>query len=136
MNLSQTAQAAARLAVVNEKAQAALNKGLTNWFSTQFVKSIKMPALQGIHQSGAYTAFAEFLSDASDAERIAILKKIDLYRPEMLMRSKAEVMAHIEALAAGHLAPAPKPPTGKHAASSRGKGSQKKVVGIISTSKY
>ncbi len=119
---------------MNEKAQAALSKALTGWFSAQFIKGIKLPLLRSIHQAGAYPAFSELLAEATDADRITVLSKVDPHRPEMLMRSKSEVLAHLEQLASDKLQPAVKQSTKKPPAKKEGKG--KKQVGIISTSKY
>lgn len=119
---------------MSEKSQAALSKALSNWFTAQFIKSIKLQQLRAVHQAGAYPAFAELLNEAPDADRITLLKKVDPYRPDMLMRSRAEVMTHIGGLASGAIEAAPKPAGKKAPAKKSSKG--KRQVGIISTSKY
>lgn len=134
MKLAQAAPAAARLSVVSEKSQTALSKALSGWFTAQFIKSAKLQQLRDVHNAGAYAAFAELLAEAPDADRITLLKKVDQHRPELLMRSKAEVMSHVEKLASGSIQPAPKPPGKKPATKKTPKA--KKQVGIISTSKY
>ena len=135
MKVSEAAQAAARLAVVTEKSETALADLLRKWYAAQFIKGIKLPLLRSIHQAGAYPAFAQFLAEATDADRSTILNKLDKYYPDIQMRPKSEIMRHIEDLAAGRAAPAgkpkaaPKPKKPKVSAS-------KRQVGIISSSKY
>jgi hypothetical protein len=140
MKLSHAAPAAARLSVISEKSQTALTKALSGWFKAQFVAGIKLGTLRAIHQTGAYAAFAELLADAPDAERIAILKKVDPLRKDMLSAKTVEQLGHIEALATGKLEPEG-PPSSAKTPGVKG-GSPKKALrprtpkGIISESKY
>lgn len=133
MKLSDAAQAAARLAVVNDKSRTALEDLLRKWFSTHFAKGISLSLLKAVHQAGAYPAFAQLLTDATDAERSSMLSKLDKHCPSIQMKSKSEILAHIEALASGRSLPAdkPKPPPKPKAPKVA-----KKKVGIISESKY
>ena len=132
MKLADAAQAAARLALVNDKSRVALEDQLHKWFSTHFVKGVKLELLRAVHQAGAYPAFAQLIAEATDAERSAMLTKIDKHRPEMQMRSKAEILGHLEAMASGRINAAGKPEAAKPKAAKKAK----KGVGIISGSKY
>jgi len=103
---------------------------LRKWFATHFAKGISLGLLKAVHQAGAYPAFAQLLTDASDAERSLMLSKLDKHCPNIQMKSKIEILAHIEGLASGRSQPAdkPKPPPKPKR--------QKIKVGIISGSKY
>ncbi len=138
MKISDSAQAAARLAVVNDKVQLALQDQLRKWFSAQFVKGMKLQLLRAIFQAGSYPAFSQLLLEASDSDRSVILTKLDKYRDHFQMRPKAEIMAHIEALASGRTQPAAKPAVAKDPKPTKTTGSKapQKKVGIISGSKY
>jgi hypothetical protein len=133
MKLSDTAAAAARLALVNDKTRKAFEEQLSKWFVAHFVKGASLSLVRSVHQAGAYDAFAQLLVAATDAERTIILAKIDKYRPEIQMRSTAEKLEHLEELASGRAAPAskPKPPTKPKAAKA-----SKAPVTIIPGSKY
>jgi hypothetical protein len=133
MKLSDASQAAARLALVNDKSRKGFEDQLRKWFSTYFVKGANLGLIRSVYQAGAYNAFAQLLAEAADAERATILAKLDKHRPDMQMRPKAEIMGHLEGLASGRIEAAikPKPPTKPKAAKSA-----KKSVGIISGSKY
>lgn len=133
MKLSESAQAAARLALVNDKSRKSLEDQLHKWFSTHFVKGASIALLRAVHQSGGFPAFAQLLAEATDAERTAMLTKLDKHRPEMKMRSKAEIMGHLEGLSSGRIEPAGKP---KPPAKQKSPKPAKKSVGIISGSKY
>lgn len=133
MKLADVSQATARLALVNEKCRSALEEQLRKWFSTQFVKSASLKLLRSVYQSGAYAEFAQLLTEATDAERAAILTKVDKHRPEIQMRSKAEIMRHLETLASGSAEAAEKP---RSRSKSKASKPAKKSVNIISNSKY
>ncbi len=135
MKVSEAAQAAARLAVVTEKSEGALADLLRKWYTAQFVKGIKLPLLRSIYQAGAYPAFAQFLTEASDADRSTILNKLDKHRPDLQMRSKSEIMRHIEDLASKRMIPAVKPKAAPEAKKPKN-AATKRQVGIISGSKY
>ena len=134
MKLAQAASAAARLAVVSEKSQAALSKALSSWFTAQFIKSAKLQQLRAVHKAGAYSAFAELLTDSPDTDRITLLKKADPHDKDILVRSKAEMLSHIEGLASGRIGPTPKPAANNRSGKKTPRA--KKPVGIIATSKY
>jgi hypothetical protein len=98
----------------SEKSRQELAKVLLKWFSGQVVKPIKLANLKAMHQAGGYDAFAALLGLSADADRIAVLSKVDPHRPEMQLRPKDKAMAHIASLASGAIAPAeaPKPVSG------------------------
>jgi hypothetical protein len=117
-----------------DKSQRELDKILLKWFSSQIVKSLKLPTLQEIYARGSYDVFEDLLRAAGDVERIAVLNKIDKYRPEIQMRTAGEALAHLRKLAAGEMLPAAKPPTlTKRKASAKKKPSPR---GILTNSKY
>jgi hypothetical protein len=148
MKLSETANTAARLAVVSEKSQTAFNKALWIWFSAQFAIGMKLPLLRSVYSAGAFPAFTELLSASVDSERlrIEILRKVDPHSQDILTRSKSEMITHLEDLASGRREPTPKPKASKRAGGSGGRiapknankthGQAKKEVSVISGSKY
>ena len=136
MKLASSAQAATRLAVLDDKAATALAKSLSSWFATQILKPMSLSRLRSLHQAGAYPAFADMLAAAPETDCIKLLTKLDKQRHELLGAAKSVMLAHIEALAAGRVEPTVTiTPTRR---SGGGKASKKiKVpVGILSSSKY
>ena len=130
----EAAQAAARLAVVNEKANAACDTLLKKWFAAQFVRGMKLPLLRAVFQAGAYPAFAQLLGEATNSDLSTILSKIDKYQPNQ-MQPRAKILEHMEALASGNIEPTPKPRAPRKSKAKSVKAPKKKV-GIISDSKY
>jgi hypothetical protein len=112
MRLQDRALASARVAIANEKASEELKVLLEKWFAKHLVKGVKLPMLRNIHDAGAFAAFADCLATHNEADVIAILRKLDPHRAEILARPRSEMEDHIRSLASGRLEPAgkPKPP--------------------------
>lgn len=112
MRLQDLALASARVAIADEKASEDLSALLEKWFVKHLVKGIKLSMLKAVHHAGAFTAFADCLAAHGEADVIAVLRKVDPHRADILTRSRHEMEAHIRELAAGRIAPAekPKPP--------------------------
>jgi hypothetical protein len=112
MRLQDLALASARVAIASEKASEDLSALLDKWFAKHLVKGIKLPMLRAMHDAGALPAFADCLAAHNEADVIAILRRVDPHRAEILARTRSEMEAHIRELASGRLEPAekPKPP--------------------------
>jgi hypothetical protein len=126
MRLQDLASASARVAVANEKAAEDLSALLEKWFAKHLVKGIKLPLLSAMHDTGTINAFFQCLAEHGEADVIAVLRKVDPNRAEILSSSRSEMEAHIRELAAGRIQPAAKPkapPKGRTQ-----KGSSKKVA--------
>jgi hypothetical protein len=109
MRLQDLALASARVAIADEKASEDLSALLDKWFAKHLVKGIKLPALRAMHDAGAFAAFADCLANHDEADVIAVLRKVDPHRADILARPRPEMEAHIRDLAAGRLGPAEKP---------------------------
>ena len=109
MRLQDLALASARVAIANEKASEDLSALLEKWFAKHLVKGIKLPMLRAMHDTGAINAFSECLAERDEADVIAVLRKVDPHRADILSSSRREMEAHIRELAAGRIDPAPKP---------------------------
>jgi hypothetical protein len=120
-------------AYLSEKSRQELSKALLKWFSGQVLKSLKLTTLRAFYKAGLYDAFEELLLACTNVERVAVLNKIDKYRPEIQMSSIGDTMAHLRKLAKAELEPAPKP-----LAMSKRKASPKQTSkrGILANSKY
>jgi len=120
MRLQDLAQTSARLAIANDKSSEELRTLLEKWFTKHFVKGIKLPLLKSMHATGAFQAFFGCLTERDEADVIAVLRKLDPHRAELLTRTRAEIEAHIRELAAGRLQPAPKPGSPKKTKTDKG----------------
>lgn len=109
MRLQDLALASARVAIANEKASEDLTAVLEKWFAKHLVKGIKLPMLRAMHDTGAFNAFSECLTQHGEADVIAVLRKVDPHRADILSSSRPQMEAHIRELAAGRVVPAPKP---------------------------
>jgi hypothetical protein len=109
MRLQDLALASARVAMANEKASEDLSALLGKWFAKHLVEGIKLPMLRAMHDAGAFPAFAHCLAAHDEADVIAVLRRVDPHRADMLARSRPEMEVHIRELAAGRLNPAEKP---------------------------
>jgi hypothetical protein len=106
MRLQDLALASARVSVASEKAADELSAALKKWFAKHLVTGISLSALRALHGAGALGSFLECLPTRSDADVIAILRKVDPHRSAILKRPRTEMEAHIRNLATGHLEPA------------------------------
>jgi hypothetical protein len=109
MRLQDLALATARLAIANEKASEELSALLEKWFAKHLVKGIRLPMLRAMHDTGAFAAYFDCLATRDEADVIAVLRKVDPHRTDMLSRTRREIEAHIGELAAGRIDPAKKP---------------------------
>jgi hypothetical protein len=118
-----------------EKSQQALRDVLLKWFTGQVLKPITLSSLRAIHKAGAYAAFEELLLACSNVERVAVLSKLDKFRPEIQMSSTKDAMGHVRKLARGDIEPAPKPVA---VSKSKPRASKSKTDkrGILTSSKY
>lgn len=106
MRLQDRAQVCGRLGVTSDKAATELNDLLAKWFNKHFVKGLTLPLLKGMRGTEALTAFELGLGDGSEADVIAIVRKLDPHRTELLTHSRAALMAHVRALAEQQITPA------------------------------
>jgi len=137
MKTSDAAQAAARLALVNEKANTAFDTMIQKWFVAQFVRGMKLPLLRSIYNSGVFPHFSDLTELATDADLLTILAKVDKHNSDIQMQSRAAMIAHIEALAAGGIEPAPNPkPKRRTRTKAAVQKKPERPVGIISNNKY
>ncbi len=113
MRLQDLALASARMAIANEKASEELSALLEKWFAKHLVKGVKLSMLKALHETGAFNAFSECLAEHDEVDLIAVLRKVDPHRADILTRPRSEMEAHIRELASGRVDPAqkPKPPS-------------------------
>jgi hypothetical protein len=106
MRLHDLALASARVAITSEKASDELSALLEKWFAKHLVKGITLPGLRAMHNAGALKSFLECLPTRSEADVIAILRKVDPHGVAILTRPRAEMEAHVRDLATGRIGPA------------------------------
>jgi len=109
MRLQDLALASARVAIASDKASEDLGTLLEKWFVKHLVRGIKLPMLRALHDAGAFPAFADCLAAHDEADVIAVLRKVDPHRIDLLIRPRPEMEAHIRELAAGRIDPVEKP---------------------------
>ena len=109
MRLQDLALASARVAVANEKASEDLGALLEKWFAKHLVKGIKLPMLRAMHDTGTIGTFSEYLAEHDESDVIAVLRKVDPHRADILRSSRSDMEAHIRELAAGRIQPAARP---------------------------
>jgi hypothetical protein len=119
------------LAVVTDDASNQLEQALNKWFVKAFISGAKLALLRSLYKSGAFGAFSQLLSDFQNKDYVTILAKVDKHCLEIQMKSREEMLRHLERLASGDIEPAkalPKP---------KGKGNTRKQTGgIIGSSNY
>lgn len=121
MKVQDNAQLCGWLALANEKAATELNILLEKWVQKHFVKSSSAQTLSLLRSSGALPSLLSWLqSRSSDADVLAIIRKVDPNNREILTATKNQMIEHVEALARG-TAPAPKPKPAKQLKSSSSK---------------
>jgi len=128
MRFDNVARAAGRLAVMTDKSGAELQAFLTKWFEKHFVKGLSLSLLRSMHGSEAFDAFLTFIENGGEAVTIAVVRKLDPHRPDVMRRSHAEMIEHIVELATLRVEPAGKP---KAAAKSKKAKSQALSVGGV-----
>lgn len=121
MKLHDKAAQCARLGAVSGKAAADLDEMLQKWFVKHFVKGLTLPVLKSLNGTEGLTAFENILSAVPDHELLAVVRKLDAHRPELLALTRNEILVHIRAMAQGQISPAEKPKkqTKKKATSSK-----------------
>jgi len=107
VRLLDRAQACVRLSALSDKSAVELQTLLEKWFAKHFVKGINLPMLKQMHGSEAYAAFEACLGASSEADLIAIIRKVDPHCVGILSGTRSELAIHIQRLAAGH-APTPR----------------------------
>ena len=109
MKTSDAAQAAARLALVSEKANTAFDTTIQKWFIAQFVRGMKLQLLRSIYNSGVFSHFSDLIELVTDADLLTILGKIDKYNSNIQTPPRAVMIEHVKALAARDFEPDSKP---------------------------
>ena len=113
MKVQDNVQLCGRLALANEKAAAELDIFLDKWVQKHFVKGSSIQALSVLRSSGALPSLQSWLqSRSSDADVLAIIRKVDPNNRDILTTSAGRMIEHVDALARG-TAPVPKPKPAK-----------------------
>lgn len=108
MRFKELTHAVGRLAVMTDKSGTELDGFLAKWFEKHFVKRMTLALLRSMHGSDALAAFLTFVENGNEAVAIAIARKLDPHRPDLMRRSRAAMIEHIVELAAGSIEPASK----------------------------
>jgi hypothetical protein len=88
---------------------------LEPWFerglglTKHFVKGINPETLPAMHSTDALDAFVELLAKCPEADVIAVIRKLDPQRPDLMKVSRPATIEHIGKLASGPIQPTPKP---------------------------
>jgi hypothetical protein len=109
MRLQDLAQNSGQLAVASEKASQELAALLGKWFTKHFVKGIKLPLLRAMYGTATFSAFSRCLAEHDETAVIAVLRKIDPFSEDIFRRTRSEMEAHIQGLAAGRIQPTARP---------------------------
>ncbi len=112
MQIKDKALACARLSANSDKAGTELTTVLDKWFEKHFVKGVSLKALQSLDATDALATFESVIALRSEADLIAVMRKVDPQNVTVLSKSRADMMLHIRALASGAASPTakPKPP--------------------------